>query len=103
MASHTAFFFLYVTRKYVGLGEQMHRASKNTGSWMEWAFFVGDMERENIVVTMVWGDGGGIRLIYRICESFRCRAFYVAWTQEYMDKKKTKKKELQNKEKKKKT
>jgi len=25
---------------------------------MEWAFFfVGDMERENIVVTMEWGDG----------------------------------------------
>lgn len=55
MAHHTTFFFLYVTRKYVGLGEQMHRASKNTGSWMEWAFFfVGDMERENIVVTMEW-------------------------------------------------
>lgn len=74
-------------------------------SWMEWAFFVGDRERENIAVTMEWDGlhfGGGIRLIYRICESFRCRAFYVAWTQEYMDKKKTKKKELQNKERKKK-
>lgn len=76
MVSHTTFFFLYVTRKYVGLGEQMHRASKNTGSWMEWAFFVGDMERENIAVTMEW-DGLHFRGWHKVNIQNFVRAFGV--------------------------